>query len=78
MKSIYLELLNLFRTKLFKKYQRNSESLIDNIQTFYRKGMTLNEIVNYLSEAIGLDVSKETIRKSVNAALEEAEAFRKR
>lgn len=66
--------LNLFETKLIKPYKQTTEDLEFVVQSLYLKGMSQNEVVDYLDQAMGVDLSRESIgrmvRKTLHAALE--------
>lgn len=70
--------LNKFKTKLLTPYQRNTSSITDLIQRLYIKGLSENEIVDELLDDFGVQLSRETIRKSVNQVLGDAISFNTR
>lgn len=70
--------LNLFETKLIKPYKQTTDDLEFMIQSLYLRGMSQQEVVNYLNESMGVDLSRETIGKMVRKVLSSALEFRKR
>lgn len=70
--------LNLFETKILKPYQRRTLSLDEMIQDYYLSGLTATEISESLCNNQEIDLSRETIRKTVNKVLGESEEFNKR
>lgn len=70
--------LNLFETKILKPYQRRTMSLDEMIQDYYLRGLTTNEISDLLFENQAIELSRETIRKTVNKVLGESEKLNQR
>lgn len=70
--------LNLFETKLIQPYKQTTADLEFMIQTLYLRGMSQQEVVTYLDEVMGIDMSKETIGKIVRKTLSSALEFKKR
>lgn len=70
--------LNLFETKLIQPYKQTTADLEYVIQTLYLRGMTHREIVSYLDETVGIDVSKGTTSKIVRKILSTAMEFKER
>ena len=48
--------LNYFETKIIKPYKQTCEDVEFVVQSFYLKGMSQNEIVDYLDKTIGLSM----------------------
>lgn len=67
-----------FKTKILTPYQRTTDNICDMIQSLYIRGMTEREIVDQIFDEYGVSISKETIRKTVNQALGDAEKFNER
>ena len=70
--------LNQFKTKLVGRYRRTLDDFEDEIVNLYIKGLSTNEIIDYLVDNSGLSVSKEMVRKKVNLCLDEAKTFNER
>ena len=70
--------LNLFETKIIQPYKQTTDDLEFMVQSLYLRGMSQKEVVEYLDESIGLDLSKPSIGKMVNKILASALEFKKR
>lgn len=70
--------LNYFETKIIKPYKQTCEDVEFIVQSLYLKGMSQNEIVDYLDKTIGLSMSRETIGRTVRKILSTALEFKKR
>ena len=57
--------LNLFETKIIQPYKQNINDLEYIVQSLYLRGLSQNEIVQYLDESMGVDLSRESIGKMV-------------
>ena len=63
--SVPRDRLNLFETKIIQPYKQTAADLEYVIQSLYLRGLSQNEIVKYLDEAMGIDLSRESIGKMV-------------
>lgn len=70
--------LNLFETKLIQPYKRTTQDLEFIVQSLYLKGMSQNEVVDYLDKTMGIELSRETIGKMVRKVLHTAIEFKNR
>ncbi len=70
--------LNLFETKIIQPYKQTAADLEYVIQSLYLRGLSQNEIVKYLDEAMGIDLSRESIGKMVRKIISSALEFKKR
>lgn len=76
--SVPRDRLNLFETKIIQPYKQTAADLEYVIQSLYLRGLSQNEIVKYLDEAMGIDLSRESIGKMVRKILSSALEFKKR
>lgn len=76
--SVPRDRLNLFETKIIQPYKQTAADLEYVIQSLYLRGLSQNEIVKYLDEAMGIDLSRESIGKMVRKTLSSALEFKKR
>ena len=76
--SVPRDRLNLFETKIIQPYKQTAADLEYVIQSLYLRGLSQNEIVKYLDEAMGIDLSRESIGKMVRKMLSSALEFKKR
>lgn len=70
--------LNLFETKLIQPYKQTTKDLEYVVQTLYLRGMTHREIVSYLDETLGVNLSRESSAKMVRKILSSALEFKER
>ena len=70
--------LNLFESKIIQPYKQTASDLEYIIQCLYLRGLSQNEIVKYLDESLGIDLSGESIGKMVRKILSSALEFKKR
>ncbi len=72
--SVPRDRLNLFETKLIQPYKQTTADLEYIVQTLYLRGMTHREIVAYLDETMGVNMSKQSssimVKKILSTALE--------
>ncbi|MDD5933361.1 MAG: transposase [bacterium] len=76
--SVPRDRLNLFETKIIQPYKQTAADLEYVIQSLYLRGLSQNEIVKYLDEAMGIDLSRESIGKMVRKILSSALEFKKK
>ena len=76
--SVPRDRLNLFETKIIQPYKQTAADLEYVIQSLYLRGLSQNGIVKYLDEAMGIDLSRESIGKMVRKILSSALEFKKR
>lgn len=76
--SVPRDRLNLFETKLIQPYKQTTKDLEYVVQTLYLRGMTHREIVSYLDETLGINLSKESSAKMVRKILSTALEFKQR
>lgn len=76
--SVPRDRLNLFETKIIQPYKQTAADLEYVIHSLYLRGLSQNEIVKYLDEAMGIDLSRESIGKMVRKTLSSALEFKKR
>lgn len=76
--SVPRDRLNLFETKIIQPYKQTAADLEYVIQSLYLRGLSQNEIAKYLDEAMGIDLSRESIGKMVRKILSSALEFKKR
>ena len=70
--------LNLFETKIIQPYKQTVNDLEYIVQSLYLRGLSQNEIVKYLDESMGIDLSRESIGKMVRKIIASALEFKKR
>lgn len=76
--SVPRDRLNLFETKIIQPYKQTAADLEYVIQSLYLRGLSQNGIVKYLDEAMGIDLSRESIGKMARKILSSALEFKKR
>ena len=76
--SVPRDRLNLFETKIIQAHKQTAADLEYVIQSLYLRGLSQNGIVKYLDEAMGIDLSRESIGKMVRKILSSALEFKKR
>lgn len=76
--SVPRDRLNLFETKLIQPYKQTTKDLEYVVQTLYLRGMTHREIVSYLDETMGVNLSKESSARMVRKILSTALEFKER
>lgn len=76
--SVPRDRLNRFETKIIQPYKQTAADLEYVIQSLYLRGLSQNEIVKYLDETMGVDLSRESIGKTVRKILSSALEFKKR
>lgn len=76
--SVPRDRLNMFETKLIQPYKQTAADLEYVIQSLYLKGLSQNEIVKYLDETMGIDLSRESVGKVVRKILSSALEFKRR
>ena len=76
--SVPRDRLNLFETKIIQPYKQTAADLEYIIQSLYLRGLSQNEIVKYLDESMGVDLSRESIGKMVRKILSSALEFKRR
>lgn len=70
--------LNLFKTQILKPYQQVTDDMDYVVQSLYFKGLSQNEIVDYVYSSIHIELSRETIDTIVKKIMFVAENFRTR
>ena len=76
--SVPRDRLNLFETKIIQPYKQTTKDLEYVVQTLYLRGMTHREIVSYLDETMGVNLSKESSARMVRKILSTALEFKER
>lgn len=76
--SVPRDRLNLFETKLIQPYKQTTSDLEYIVQTLYLRGMTHREIVSYLDESMGINMSKQSTSNMVKKILSTALEFKNR
>ena len=70
--------LNLFKTQLMKPYRQVTDDIDYVVQSLYFKGMSQNDLIDYLSNVMHVELSRETIGNIVHKLMHTAETFRTR
>ncbi len=70
--------LNLFKTQIMKPYRQVTDDVDYVVQSLYFKGLSQNELVDYLSNVMHVELSRETIGTIVRKLMHTAEIFRTR
>lgn len=76
--SVPRDRLNLFETKIIQPYKQTTKDLEYVVQTLYLRGMTHREIVSYLDETLGVNLSRESSARMVRKILSTALEFKQR
>lgn len=70
--------LNLFKTQLMKPYRQITDDVDYVVQSLYFKGMSQNELIDYVSNSMHIELSRETVGNIVKKLMHVAETFRTR
>lgn len=70
--------LSLFKTQLLKPYKQVTDDMDYVVQSLYFKGLSQNEVVDYVANAMRVDLSRETVGAIVRKLMHTAEVFRTR
>lgn len=70
--------LNLFKTQMLKPYKQVTDDMDYVVQSLYFKGLSQNEVVDYVTNAMHVELSRETVGMIVKKLMHTAEVFRTR
>jgi len=70
--------LNLFKTQIMKPYRQVTDDVDYVVQSLYFKGLSQNDLVDYVTNSMHVELSRETVGNIVKKLMHTAEVFRTR